>query len=343
MNRLSAILVSVSAAAVLWSIAPAATAAQVVYEARSRQPNVWLGLSYERAAENGRESIRITEVSDGSPAERAGIRSGDVLLEINELRASEALLGSIVHSAEPGDTLQLRVRREGRERVVSVIAAEPPAWFLERRAGAWVGGNWPPGGVRSFPESRELTLRMRVLADSLRVAMDTLRVPRVEMIVTDSGRLARVWRAGRADTLWSFRADSTTLFRLDRPGPWPLDPAVFHFDSAGPAQLGGPAQLLRFHAELGRRAVAGAEYAPLNPELGEYFGASAGLLVLRVGEGTPAARAGLEPGDVIVRAGELAVRDVADLRELLVRSRGEVIDLQILRKQQRRQLRLRLD
>jgi S1-C subfamily serine protease len=72
----------------------------------------------------------------------------------------------------------------------------------------------------------------------------------------------------------------------------------------------------------GANRVAGAEWRRLDAALGAYFGVSRGVLVLDVAEGTPARRAGLQPGDVILRLGDLEVSDVETLRAVLARSPG---------------------
>ena len=65
---------------------------------------------------------------------------------------------------------------------------------------------------------------------------------------------------------------------------------------------------------LGRNRVAGAEVVELRPELAEYFDVAQGVLVVDVAPGTPAAMAGIVPGDVITRLGRVGVRSVEDLR-----------------------------
>jgi S1-C subfamily serine protease len=58
-----------------------------------------------------------------------------------------------------------------------------------------------------------------------------------------------------------------------------------------------------------------------------------GVLVTAVSEGTPAADAGLRPGDVIVEFGNDPVRSVDDLHRLLTEERiGELVPIKILRR-----------
>jgi hypothetical protein len=97
-------------------------------------------------------------------------------------------------------------------------------------------------------------------------------------------------------------------------------------------------------AMLGMRAVGGAELTELNPGLGSYFGAEAGVLVVRVAENTPADHAGLQAGDVIVSANGHDVTSVSALHRAIgsVRPR-QPIRLEILRKKVRQTIELRED
>ena len=86
------------------------------------------------------------------------------------------------------------------------------------------------------------------------------------------------------------------------------------------------------HLLAGERGVAGAELASMEPELAAYFrGVRDGLLVLRVAPGTPAARAGLEPGDVITHAGGRALNTVGELRILLTTPAPGAVELRLVR------------
>jgi uncharacterized iron-regulated protein len=96
----------------VFGIAPAATGA----ESRPR-----LGVTLEPAA----GSVRVTTVSPGSVAARAGLRPGDVVVQAAGVAvASPADLRAVVDRQAPGTWLPLRVRRAGRDRRV-VVRFEP--------------------------------------------------------------------------------------------------------------------------------------------------------------------------------------------------------------------------
>ena len=80
-------------------------------------------------------------------------------------------------------------------------------------------------------------------------------------------------------------------------------------------------------------SLAGAEMAPLPVEMREQVGAAGGLLVLRVGEGTPASRAGLHSGDVLVKGNGKILRSSRDLRAAF-ESSNRTLTLELVRKRE---------
>jgi C-terminal processing protease CtpA/Prc len=96
-----------------------------------------------------------------------------------------------------------------------------------------------------------------------------------------------------------------------------------------------------FFLEFGPRSLAGAEFAEMNAGLGKYFHTNEGLLTLQVAPETPAARAGLQPGDVVVEANGNRVDGVGDLRDALVRADGQEVKLTVLREGRRQQISVR--
>ena len=91
----------------------------------------WIGISFDirttgsqRRAET---TVIITDVSSGSPADEAGIRAGDRLLQINDLnRASELRdIGERLR-LRSGDRVRVVLEREGRRREIRLRAVERP-------------------------------------------------------------------------------------------------------------------------------------------------------------------------------------------------------------------------
>ena len=64
-------------------------------------------------------------VTPGSPAEKAGIRAGDIILEIaGEKISKENPLASIVGKKQVGDTVSLKILRDGKEMTIQLALAE---------------------------------------------------------------------------------------------------------------------------------------------------------------------------------------------------------------------------
>ena len=68
-------------------------------------------------------------MSPGFPAEKAGLKAGDVLLKIDgEKIASAERFGQLVRGTLPGTSLRVRILRGGTEEIeVTVQVAERPA------------------------------------------------------------------------------------------------------------------------------------------------------------------------------------------------------------------------
>jgi C-terminal processing protease CtpA/Prc len=100
---------------------------------RAGVPRAMLGINLgPRGSEESRDGVRIASVSPGGAAESAGLKAGDVLLEIgdkklkaqSDLSAREVLLQAM-GEVKPGDKVKLRYRREKKEATATVTAEAP--------------------------------------------------------------------------------------------------------------------------------------------------------------------------------------------------------------------------
>lgn len=291
-----------------------ATADAQVFSTRKGGPSGYLGINFgETVKRNGngsREQIKVNGVMNGSPAQKAGVKTGDEILRVNGMVATNGKFRALAATLAEGDTVRLRIRRDGKELDLTVVAAARPAQ-LKAITREFV---FAPDSIRK--------LMLRYL-DSARVHFDSLRLPNIRVIPGDSDLDVRIFGRMPGDTFF-FKRDS--FGKLSRPLP-PLPGAVWE------RQLGddfGPGMV--FHSiDLGRRAVGGAEFMRINDALSEYFKVDHGLLAVHVLPETPADRAGLRDGDVVLKAKDHMIDDVSDLRSI-VAANPDGVKLEILRK-----------
>ena len=75
----------------------------------------------------GDKGIRVDQVQPGSPAEKAGLQPGDLIVKIDDrIAAGIERLTDVLADKRPGDKLKLQVRRDNKEveKVVTLVAAE---------------------------------------------------------------------------------------------------------------------------------------------------------------------------------------------------------------------------
>src|SRR5947208_1315525 len=79
----------------------------------------------------------VGEVTPKSPAEKAGIKTGDVITAVNGKKVSDSReLRLMIGSMAPGTNVQLEVNREGQKKTFNVELAEMPAGVAEEGAEA---------------------------------------------------------------------------------------------------------------------------------------------------------------------------------------------------------------
>lgn len=370
-------------------VAGPAAAQQVTSTGSPSPARAWLGVSYDvRWIQQGdvcQPQVVVERVVQGSPAERAGLRSGDAIVAVDGAANPGARLPLLATRLNPGDSVRLRVARAGSMREIIAVAdrrpARPPALTVEPVRGGLLrstaplveirgdtliarnlesGSRWVDSGGRGYwivagdgrTEFRRVSTwsgddmdrrvsELLMCADTVRWTAEAPVVARVDLnrlqARADSLRLLMARRALAPDD----RGRRTALLReLTERARQPRS-------GSHEVQVEGPGTFIyRFDEALagGQRAVAGAEVTALEPELADYFrGVRNGLLVLRVGEGTPADRAGLRPGDVITAGSGRRITAVAELRGLLTLPDATPVELRVVRHGRDRTITIRRD
>jgi serine protease Do len=101
----------------------------------------------------------VTSVSPNTPAEKAGLKPGDVILRYSGKDIEDtAHLRNLVAGTDPGKTAELVVRRDGKERTLSVTVGQLP----DTEPALAGSGTGPP----SEPRAAELGLTVEPLTDA---------------------------------------------------------------------------------------------------------------------------------------------------------------------------------
>ena len=325
--------------------------------------------------------IVVQAVVQGSPAERAGLRAGDAITAIDGAPAPPGRLQAIAGQLVPGDSVRLRFQRGGEEREVTAVADRRPdrplSVFVEgssfRASGAPIievvgdsliarnlTAEWDPGRVRSYwirgsdgrAEYRTIAGWARTETDTrvadLLACADSASASAPRWVETSPGVTIELQRLQeRADSIRVAmnqrameRREPGILRRIDP------DESAIAIPPSRTSRVIGPRGSYTFrvedHVAVGLRGVAGAELTALDPALAEYFrNADDGLLVLRIAPDTPADRAGLRPGDVVIAADGRDLESVAELRQVIALPQGGTVSLRVIRKGSVRELTLR--
>ena len=371
-------------AACLAATAPAAVAASVVTPqvevvVRRAAPETesvgWLGfrstvhvLLDEAGARLTGSSLQVSEVFADGPADRSGLRPGDVLVGFNGTDLAVDRFQSLAQRLRPGDPVVFTVLRDGQQIKLALTAAPRPGLevmvplelqrALDSSRTTFVARlNSVRANITTQADFPGLELQ-RIRADSLqtvRVVSDG-GLPVIE-IHTPDGVFEWVGQgpprpssAPQAFSAWVYRSEAgetraevalaePNRRRIDDTAPAAVAPAV------GRSAYGAPPTATSIAARplapylAGLNRVAGAEFTTLSGELATYFHVDQGLLVTDVATGTPASDAGLVPGDVIVEAGGRPVASIDGFRAALS-VRGGPLMLGLVRRGLRVDVRL---
>jgi len=258
-----------------------------------------------RARETDSIGVLVQAVAPNGPAARAGLRSGDIITQLNglslvvpgrtdgsEVSLPGLRLSELATDLEPGDSVSLAFRRGTQRRTILVVAGEEPAFM-------WGGPDGPLGYLTGDdPENQFFRLQVERTPGYGVAGLDSLRI---QLDGASPGEL------GGPDGAMRLRIDSMRIRERTR------------FPSPMMFMVGSP--------------LADLELVPLNPDLGRYFGTKEGILVINVPAGS---QLRLKPGDVVLRVNGRAPSNPVHLLKIL-RSYdpGESVQLEIMRMKKR--------
>jgi len=114
----------------------------------------WLGVYLD----GERDEAVVTEAIPGSPAAKAGVKAGDVIVAVgDQATPTREKLIAVISAASPGDRISLKVRRDGKELTLAVKLSPRP----ETASIPPVAGPMPTKGAPPAPtqESAPATAR----------------------------------------------------------------------------------------------------------------------------------------------------------------------------------------
>jgi membrane-associated protease RseP (regulator of RpoE activity) len=207
--------------------------------------------------------VAVEKVMEGSPAEKSGLQSGDVIVRFNnEEVTSTRKLTRLMGEVAPDHQVRLTVIRGGSEREIVATAGKRPVPKFNEGGFTWNGPSFPQG--ENFP-------RME-------------RLPRMENFPNMQN-----------------------------------ERMVFGFGS-------------------GRRI--GITVTVLTKQLGEHFGVTSGVMVSEVRADSPAAKAGVKAGDIIVEIDGKEVKADGDLIRAIAEKKEGDVALTIVRDRNRQTVRV---
>jgi serine protease Do/serine protease DegQ len=145
----------------------------------------------------------VSQVVEGSAAEKAGIRAGDVVTAINGKQVKDAsALRNSIGLLSVGDRVDVSLLRDGKPRRVTAVIADSKL-AAQSGSGSGSGPEAGPGGLHSGLEGADLVdaqgggVLIRAVADGSPAAQRGLRASDV-IVAVGRGRVANVAEFRRA-------------------------------------------------------------------------------------------------------------------------------------------------
>jgi len=283
----------------------------------------WLGVYTQEITADLREGldldgegVLVARIVDGSPADEAGLRKGDVILAYNSRKLSApGQLSEWVGESGAGKTVALDISRDGQRRTLSVRLGSRPQDDAEAEPAPGDGTRREIRIVRPGGESPEREIRI------VHPGKGEKREFKVRVKRSDDPEDPDVHGEGPG-----------TVLRLD---------GLERLGELG--QLGELGNLDNLLSRAGRGRL-GVRVESLSPDLAAAVGApdEKGAFVLEVIKETPAAKAGLKAGDVITAVNDRKVADADDLVRALRDENGKV-SVAVTRKGARRTVEAELE
>ena len=150
------------------------------------------------AAQTDSIGALIQSVTPNGPADRAGIRSGDIIIRINgqslvegDVRVGKGqsvpgvALSLIAAGINAGDSVVVQYQRGKDRRITTLVAGDEPAWSFNGPDGTPFT-DLPSDDLRAFGEGFDPDIRMRVESGPAGTKTYTMRTPMPRMFMLGS-------------------------------------------------------------------------------------------------------------------------------------------------------------
>ena len=115
---------------------------------QSEQSQAWLGVLLSEQQEEQQRGVRVSQVYPSGPAARAGLRSGDIVLQVGDQAVTSAQeLANLIERRRPGEQLELVILRDQNQETLEVALADRTDFFGD--AQSQQGGQFQQQGGQS--------------------------------------------------------------------------------------------------------------------------------------------------------------------------------------------------
>lgn len=274
--------------------------------ARGEVQRSWIGLSTQPLLKSlkAESGILVGGVVDGGPADKAGLKSGDLITKVNgtEIAASRApedlpVFNRLLLESPVGSVIAMEGKRDGKPMKWEVTSAErEPAEPREKELLSWgitardltklrakelLRADNQAVEVQSLrPGGASAAAKPQIAPEDLIVAVNDKPTPNLDALIKVSAEITE-GKTEPVPVLVSYEHDGSNYLTVVKIGPEPDD------DKPG----------------IAKKAWVGVDTQVISNELAEALGipGSKGVRVTRLHPGTNAEKAGLKVGDLLLK------------------------------------------
>jgi S1-C subfamily serine protease len=301
----------------------------------------------------GENGVLIIGIVDDSPADDAGLKSGDIVIEANGKPVSSSDdLEEIIEKTGAGNELTLKIFRDNQEKTLTATLVEDNENFSNYRRILNLGS--PELGLSLGKEGSKYFISA-FSRGKLGVKVQELNEQLAKYFKVDEGVLiTEVIKDRPADKAGLEAGDViTTVAGKSVEDPEDLQKSLKKYEAGDKVdityvrqgttntvqvELDNPSEKLYTY-----RGYLGVNLQDLTPQLKTFFKVDNGVLVTEVVAESPAEKAGFKAGDVIIRLADQTIESAADLTKAVRDHKpGDKVDVVIIRDKKQKTINVEL-